>query len=270
MSNDATRAIAATYSAIAPDYEQLWAPVLRPHTMRLLDLLPLAGARLVLDLGTGVGTMLGELAGRAPRASVVGTDLSQGMLALAPRRFPRVLADAMSLPFADASFDVVVSAFVLFNVPDPVVALAGVRGCLRPGGAFGMTTWGDAADSQEAPAYEVFTQELDRAGAAPDPAGAIASSREALGAEDRLDAALASAGFEDRAIEVTAFEHALDAEAFVRERSKLGPTRRRLDTLGPSDREACLALATERIAAMPPADLIDRDLILMGTGYVAS
>jgi len=52
--------------------------VLRPHAVRLLDALPLADARRVLDLGTGVGALLPDIACAAPRASLFGIDIALG------------------------------------------------------------------------------------------------------------------------------------------------------------------------------------------------
>jgi SAM-dependent methyltransferase len=71
-----------------------------------------------LDLGTGTGQGAFAIAGRFPRATVVGVDLAEAMLAEARRktspelaesvRFER--ADASRLPFPDASFDLVAHA----------------------------------------------------------------------------------------------------------------------------------------------------------------
>jgi hypothetical protein len=53
----------------------------------VLDELPLAQARRVLDLGCGVGALLPHLHKVAPTAQIVGRDRSEGMVALGPRSF---------------------------------------------------------------------------------------------------------------------------------------------------------------------------------------
>src|SRR5262249_53332157 len=96
-------ALAARYSAGAPVYAEHWAPVLLPHSLRLMADLPLAEAKRIVDIGTGVGSLLPALRAEAPGAQIVGCDIAAGMLALAPREFGRVVSDAMQLPFADAT-----------------------------------------------------------------------------------------------------------------------------------------------------------------------
>jgi SAM-dependent methyltransferase len=133
--------LAARYSAGARVYGEHWAPVLLPHSLRLIADLPLAGATRIVDIGTGVGSLLPALHQAAPRAHIVGCDIAPGMLALAPRSFGLVVADAARLPFADAAFDAAVMAFAIFFVPDPARALAEMRRILRPGAALALTSW---------------------------------------------------------------------------------------------------------------------------------
>ena len=102
----------------------------------------------VLDLGAGTGRMTSELKRRYRRALIVALDLAPGMLREARkhqqlfRRFERVCGDAMRLPFADASVDVVVSSLMLqwCNPPDP--AFAEIRRVLKPDGLVAFSTLG--------------------------------------------------------------------------------------------------------------------------------
>ena len=89
----------------------------------------------VLDLAAGTGTSSEPFA-RAG-ATVVPTDLSLGMLAVGKRRRPAlgfVAGDALSLPYADGSFDAVTISFGLRNVEDTAAALTEMRRVTRPGG----------------------------------------------------------------------------------------------------------------------------------------
>lgn len=51
-------------------------------------------------------------------------------------------ADALNLPFPDASFDIVVSAFVLRNLADMDQGIIEMRRVLRPGGVLGILDFG--------------------------------------------------------------------------------------------------------------------------------
>ena len=104
--------------------------------------------RVVLDLGAGTGRVTRELKRRYPRALVIALDLSPGMLREARRhqrlwrRFARVCADALKLPLAAASVDLVFSSLVLQWCEPLEQALAEVRRVLRPGGFFAFSTFG--------------------------------------------------------------------------------------------------------------------------------
>lgn len=104
--------------------------------------------RRVLDLGCGPGRGAAKIKQHWRRSEVIAMDLSPGMLreTRAQSRFWRplkpVCADALQLPFADASFDAVSSSLCLQWVGDLPRALNEVRRVLRPGGVFVMSTFG--------------------------------------------------------------------------------------------------------------------------------
>ncbi|ROO90308.1 demethylmenaquinone methyltransferase/2-methoxy-6-polyprenyl-1,4-benzoquinol methylase [Actinocorallia herbida] len=92
----------------------------------------------VLDLAAGTGTSSAALA--AEGADVVACDFSLGMLQVGTRRqsgtagLTFVAGDALSLPFADDSFDTVTISFGLRNVADVDAALKELLRVTRPGG----------------------------------------------------------------------------------------------------------------------------------------
>ncbi len=110
-----------------------------------LQILPLAvshmaGARHVLDLGTGEGQLARRLAGEArPPDLIVGLDVSSGQLANARAEGGGpafVQAAGEALPFPDGSFDGVVCCLVIEHTTDPDRVLAEVARVLSPAGRF--------------------------------------------------------------------------------------------------------------------------------------
>ena len=105
--------------------------------------LALAGARTpprVLDLCCGSGD-LSFLAERGGAATVLGVDFTLPMLVVARRRRAErasrcrfAQADALALPFPEASFDAVTIGYGLRNVADIPAALREIRRVLAPGG----------------------------------------------------------------------------------------------------------------------------------------
>jgi demethylmenaquinone methyltransferase/2-methoxy-6-polyprenyl-1,4-benzoquinol methylase len=107
----------------------------------------LAPGEVAVDVACGTGALTRELEAMAPGALVVGMDFSQEMLKRArpnggatdgPPDLPQpsryVAGDALQLPLADASVDVVTIAFGLRNLPEPGQGLLEFRRVLRPGG----------------------------------------------------------------------------------------------------------------------------------------
>jgi len=81
--------------------------------------------RTIADLATGTGDLALALQKKLPQAELTGVDFLPEMLELARRKGVRrvVLADAMKLPFDDASFDCVTIAFGLRNLENCSAAL---------------------------------------------------------------------------------------------------------------------------------------------------
>jgi ubiquinone/menaquinone biosynthesis C-methylase UbiE len=91
----------------------------------------------ILDVGCGTGILTARMQSEFDEASVVGCDFSRGMLRRAARghRGPDwVRGNALQLPFADATWDVVVSTEAFHWFPDQRVALAEFFRILKPGG----------------------------------------------------------------------------------------------------------------------------------------
>jgi demethylmenaquinone methyltransferase / 2-methoxy-6-polyprenyl-1,4-benzoquinol methylase len=90
----------------------------------------------IADLATGTGDLALALQKKLPHAELTGVDFLPEMLDLARRKGVRrvVLADAMKLPFDDASFDCVTIAFGLRNLEDCSAALTEMRRVLNARG----------------------------------------------------------------------------------------------------------------------------------------
>jgi ubiquinone/menaquinone biosynthesis C-methylase UbiE len=96
-----------------------------------------------LELGSGTGFFLLNLMQAGVIAKGHVTDLSPGMVEAAVRNGTALgldvdgrVADAESIPYADATFDLVVGHAVLHHIPDVELALREVLRVLKPGGRF--------------------------------------------------------------------------------------------------------------------------------------
>lgn len=127
----------------------LFAPIAAFTTPAAAALVNYAGVQpgeAVLDVacGTGVVAITAALRG----ATVKGLDLAPALLADARRNAALIDAaiefvegDVESLPYADASFDVVLSQFGHMFAPRPERAIAEMLRVLKPGGRIAFSTW---------------------------------------------------------------------------------------------------------------------------------
>lgn len=107
-------------------------PLMRAEQASLLALWPEVRDFRALDLACGSGRYALLLQERGARC-VVGCDLSAGMLARAPLAH-RVRADMSQLPFAAASFDIVVCGLAVGHAPSLDAWMAEAARVLAPGG----------------------------------------------------------------------------------------------------------------------------------------
>lgn len=93
----------------------------------------------ILEVGSGTGYFTRRVADALPGSRVTGLDLDPGRLALAATCNPapnlRYLpGDLAELPFADGTFDLVFTRFVLVHLTDPTGAICELTRVVRPGG----------------------------------------------------------------------------------------------------------------------------------------
>lgn len=151
VNGEAQAKAAAAYNAAADTYDDPANSFWARFGERTIDRLGLRPGEQVLDVCSGSGASAIPAAEKVgPAGSVIGIDLSEGLLALArakaaSRGLKNVqfkTGDMLELPFADGRFDAVVCVFGVFFVPDMSAAVRSLWRVVRPGGRLAITTWG--------------------------------------------------------------------------------------------------------------------------------
>ena len=128
----------------AAGYDALVGRVTSRVAESLLDAVGAGRGTRLLDVATGPGYVASRAAARG--GEPVGLDFSETMLAHARTQAADVEfvhGDATALPFADASFDAVVAAFLLLHLGTPERAVAEAARVLRQGGRAAFSVWDD-------------------------------------------------------------------------------------------------------------------------------
>ena len=180
--NSAARAVRQMFTSIAPRYDLLnhvlsfnidrmwWRRTARAFS----HILACSDAR-ILDLCCGTGDMTFALRRRAGKSSarILGADFSHAMLQRAAGKSSSapdnlspswIEADALSLPFPSAHFDLVTSAFGFRNLADYNAGLNEIIRVLRPGGECGVLDFGEPKGLMGAVYRIYFKQVLPRVG----------------------------------------------------------------------------------------------------------
>lgn len=201
------------------------------HCARRLDARP---GEMVLDVATGTGWTSRLVAERG--AIVTGVDIASELLAAARDKAPPRLSldyklgDAEALPFADGTFDAVVSTFGVMFASRPEAAAGEIARVCRKGGRMALATW--KPDSSVFGMFQVMRAYM------PPPADPAPPSPFAWGSRERMAELFGDAfdlAFEDG--ETVCYERDGEAvwQVFV---DGYGPTRKLAESLEADRREA--------------------------------
>jgi ubiquinone/menaquinone biosynthesis C-methylase UbiE len=258
---------AERYDRIATGYARWWAPIIAPQAVGVLAHLEpaiAAGARRIVDIGTGTGTLAIAALRRWPDVEVVGVDASSGMAEVAAaeadrlldaadrRRFDTRVAFADEMPFDDGQFDVAMSSFVFQLVPNRFRALREAHRVLRSGGTLAYVSWlaDERAFGPDAD-FDAALEEIgigardwdDRPGDLESVAGAATQMRRA--------------GFSGVTAEAGLLEHPFDVEGYVGFMTTFDEEDL-VRSLEADERDALLAGIRRRLRARPASDLVLR------------
>jgi len=190
-------------------YDRLLVPMIfEPYAHDLARRIKGHAPRDVLETAAGTGVVTGALAAALPEAtSITATDLNDPMLAQAKTHLAGrsqikwQQADALALPFGDASFDIVACQFGVMFFPDRIKGYSEARRVLRPGGRFFFNVWDKIEENDFAYVVHQTLQQIF-----PDePPQFMARTPHGYHDAGRIRADLTEAGFSDIAIE--AVEH---------------------------------------------------------------
>jgi ubiquinone/menaquinone biosynthesis C-methylase UbiE len=210
------------YDSIAGRYDDAWGSRFEAVAKLVWQRVAPARGAAVLDIGTGTGILpraLGECAGDL--AIMTGCDQATGMIQVARARTPSlrvVAADAVSLPFREAAFDVATASFVMSHLRNYETGLAEVRRVLKPGGVLAITSWAAGEDEPSQIWSRLLTGAVarDRVEAA---FARVAPSMSRFEDPSGVERALTHAGFARVTVEAHAIESPLSVEQFVADRA---------------------------------------------------
>ncbi|MBD2412201.1 methyltransferase domain-containing protein [Nostoc calcicola FACHB-3891] len=135
------------YDRLASVYDRRWKKYISDTLDFLKNWAEISPLDTVLDVACGTGELERLLLTEHSTLKIVGVDISEEMLAIAKEKcsvYPQVsfhTASASALPFADDSFDVIVSASSFHYFSEPLAALIEMQRVLKPNGKVVILDW---------------------------------------------------------------------------------------------------------------------------------
>lgn len=152
------------FAVSAEAYDSFMGRYSVPLASHFADFARIADQRRVLDVGSGPGALIAELAKRLGTAAVSAVDPSESFVVAAQQRFPEVevrKATAEDLPFEDRTFDATLAQLVVHFMTDPVAGLGEMSRVTRPGGVVAACVWDHAGEKGPLHAFWRAARELD-------------------------------------------------------------------------------------------------------------
>jgi SAM-dependent methyltransferase len=204
--------------AMSGRYELLLGPALfAPFAERVSAVVAEHHPAEILETAAGTGILTRRMADALPAARITATDLNAPMLDYAQRICPRPnvrwqQADAQSLPFDDASFDVVVCQFGAMFFPDRQGAYREARRVLQPGRPLILAIWADLDDNDFTRVVETVAAPHLREG----PPSFVRRVPHGYADADAIRSDLTAAGFPTAAVETVALTVRASAADYAR------------------------------------------------------
>lgn len=153
--------VAGVFDRASDSYDRVDVDYFGVFGQRLVEIAKIAPGERVLDVGCGRGAALFPAARAVgPTGNVIGIDLAPGMVARTRAEAAEQGLSRVTVRVGDATdheYDAVLSAFVLFFLPDLKPVLRRYLDALRPGGRVAISWWGE-----DDPRWGRFSKPLGR------------------------------------------------------------------------------------------------------------
>ena len=153
-----------SFEVAAESYDRFMGAWSRQLSPLLADLAEVRPGQRVVDVGSGPGSLTGELVARLGAENVAAIDPSEPFVEAARARHPGVdvhHGSAESLPFADAAFDAALAQLVVHFMGDPVAGLREMARVTRAGGVVAACVWDFAGGRGPLGPFWVAAREIE-------------------------------------------------------------------------------------------------------------